>query len=191
MFYYKRGNVFTKTGWDLPSKTIFNIWLKKFSNLFGINNYNVYLTGAFCQNYFLNENLETYDIDVIIVPQKDTVINYVELKNILDEGSKIGFELNLLIDIRCYPSGYEHGGKWEKIEEFNLITITNYKKITKISPEENWEETLLGTITELIPGLYQVINDPKHNWKKFKSKNYKIPYKQLDILPTKSQQQLV
>ena len=99
MFYYRAGNISTKTNWSLPTKLAFNKWLNKWSKTTGLINYNVYLTGGFCEKYFLNEDLQTPDIDLLITPVKKTNIKYTELKNILEQAIKIGFNNKLLIDI--------------------------------------------------------------------------------------------
>ena len=47
MFYYKKGNIVCRTPYNRPSIKAFNKWLDEFKGLPGLNNYNLYLAGAF------------------------------------------------------------------------------------------------------------------------------------------------
>ena len=52
MFYYKKGDIVRTESWIRPTSELFELWLNEWSKLDGIDIYDVYLTGAFCQNYF-------------------------------------------------------------------------------------------------------------------------------------------
>ena len=187
VFYYRKGDVSTDIPWKRPSKISFNKWLNEWSKINGINKYDLYLVGAFCQNYFLNKNLKTWDIDITLLKKSNkTNIDFIELKNILDEAIKIGFEKKLLIDIKCSLSGFEPFGKGV-VYKFKPIStyIINYKTIDIITDQCRNENLAQSNITEeLIPGLYKVVKDTNasaDNWKKFKSKNYELPYCKLEM----------
>ena len=172
MFYYKKGEIIHTRPWNRPTPEKFEQWLKEWKKLEGLNDYDVYLTGGFCQNYFLNKNLKTWDIDLFLTNDFDTIEDYKVLKNLLIEGIKIGFKYDLLIDIYWR-------NKIPTINEFPDKKIITYTEITKKSIIENWTEKVRGTRKELIPGLYLVELEPKRAYNKFKSKNYELVCKKL------------
>ena len=73
MFYYKKGDIVRTEPWIRPTSELFELWLNEWSKLDGIDIYDVYLTGAFCQNYFLNKNLDTWDIEA--TPDETNVVS--------------------------------------------------------------------------------------------------------------------
>ena len=172
MFYYRLGNIVTDSPWNIPSIESFDNWLNEWSKTPGLNNYDVYLTGAFCQNYFFNKTIDTDDIDVTLVIKPDVNINYYELRHILEQGVKIGFQTNLLIDIFVVEDAFK----------FTDRKILNYTEIEKKSDTENFQMELEGDIIELIPGLYENIYDCKDQLNKYLGKNYEVLSKKL-VLP--------
>ena len=186
MFYYRKGDVSTDIRWKRPSKTPFNKWLNEWSKTPGVNKYDLYLTGGFCQNYCLNKNLKTWDIDISLVKKSHiTNIDFIELKNILDEAIKIGFEKKLLIDIKYSLTEFNPFGNGI-VYKFNRMStlITNWKIIEKITDQEKKRIGPKGTVTELIPGLYKIETSQQAltgHWEKFKSKNYELPYLKLEM----------
>ena len=152
-----------------PSIEVFDEWLDEWSKTTGINKYNVYLTGAFCENYFFNGTLNTKDIDMTLEPKSKTIIDYNELKNILEEAIKIGSEKNLDIDMYCA----EDAVNWQQPDKI----ITLGKDVTRSSNTELWNEN--ADVTELIPGLYEVVEDSTEAYNKYLSKNYKVLSKKL------------
>ena len=99
MFYYRKGDIVTNEPWNTPTIEAFDTWLDEWSKTPYVNDYSVYLTGAFCENYFFNGDRDTFAIDVILKSDPRMIINYSNLKNILGEGIKIGFKNKLLINI--------------------------------------------------------------------------------------------
>lgn len=172
MFYYKKGEIIHTKPWNRPTPEKFEQWLKEWKKLEGLNNYEVYLTGGFCQNYFLNKNLKTWDIDLFLTSDLEVIKDYKILKKLLIEGVNIGFKYDLLIDIYWR-------NKIPTINEFPDKKIITYTEITKKSIIENWTEKVRGTRKELIPGLYLVDLEPKRAYNKFKSKNYELVCKKL------------
>jgi hypothetical protein len=174
MFYYKKGDIVRTESWIRPTSELFELWLNEWSKLDGIDIYDVYLTGAFCQNYFLNKNLDTWDIDIYLYSAPEVEKNYKALKHILDKGAEIGFKYNILIDIF-----------WRNnIPTFNEFAdgkIITYKEIIKKTDNEDWTQIQSCPYVELIPGLYYFDQDPIPAYNKFKSKNYEIVCKKLDL----------
>ena len=171
MFYYQKGDISTNIPWVKPSPLAFNQWLEEWLQTQGIGDYKIFLTGAFCQNYFLNKNIDTWDIDIILIGK---IQKYNVLKNILDEAVKIGFKHNLLIDVF-----------WrDKLPEVNLFSqekVITYTSVTKQSLNDTWEHPVYGEITQLIPGLYRVKHNSKNAYDKFIFKNYALNYKKIEF----------
>ena len=182
MFYYKRGNVICRTPWNKPSTKVFHKWWEEFRKLPGLNNYDVYLTGGFCQIYFFNKNIETWDIDIFLTSDPKININYPVLKNILEEAMRIGFKNNLLIDIYLIKTK----NVFDKDTWYNQ-KIKTFKEIINKRNDEFWKRDLVGVIsdTEIIPGLYLLEIDPTIGYNKFTYKmqnsNYELICKKLDI----------
>ena len=175
MFYYRKGDIVTNDGWNLPTIEAFDKWLDEWSKTPYVSDYGVYLTGAFCENYFFNGNRTTFAIDVILKADPRMTINYSNLKNILAEGIKIGFKNLLLIDIYLV-------GELPTPEKLSHKTIHYGIDRMKKSVDEFWHWNLDGdTVTELIPGLYESIKVPTYEYNKFISKNYTVPCKQLEL----------
>lgn len=174
MFYYKKGSIVHTRPWNRPTSEVFNQWVSEWSKLEGLSSYDVYLTGAFCQNYFLNKNLETWDIDLSLYSDPEIEKDYKVLKNLLDQAVIIGFKYDLLIDIfwrNQIPSA----------EKFADRTIKTYTKITKKTDCEDWTQIQSCPYTELIPGLYYYNQDPIPAYNKYKGKNYEICSKKLPL----------
>ena len=172
MFYYKKGEIIHTRPWGRPTPKKFERWLNEWKKLEGLNNYDVYLTGGFCQNYFLKKNLITWDIDLFLTSNLEEIKDYKVLKNLLIEGVNIGFKNDLLIDIYWR-------NKIPTINDFSDKKIITYTEIIKKSINENWTEVVRGSLKELIPGLYLVELEPKRAFNKFKSKNYELACKKL------------
>ncbi len=52
MFYYRAGDISTTTRWKKPTKKSFDLWFDEWSKEVELNNYNIYLTGGFCEKCF-------------------------------------------------------------------------------------------------------------------------------------------
>lgn len=171
MFYYQKGDISTTIPWNRPTPLIFNQWLEEWSQIPGVKEYKVFLTGAFCQNYFLNENIETWDVDMILIGELQY---YSILKNILDKAVEIGFKHKILIDIFWRD-------KLPEVNVFSQKKVITYTSIIKQSPDDSWEEPVYGDITELIPGLFQVDHSSERAYNKFITKKYTLSYKELNL----------
>ena len=155
---------------DKPSIELFNEWLNEWlSKITGIDKYNVHLGGAFCQNYFFNKNIDTEDVDVLLELKPKANIDYHELKHILRKAEEIAFQKRFLIDIYLV----------EDALKFTDKIIMTGKDITRKSDTEYWNEDI--DVTELIPGLYEIIEDSTDAHNKYLSKNYEVISKKLTL----------
>jgi len=172
MFYYKKGSIIHTRPWNRPTSEVFNQWLNEWSKLEGLSSYDVYLSGAFCQNYFLNKNLETWDIDLSLYSGPVQEKDYKVLKNLLNQAVIIGFKYDLLIDIF-----------WRNQipldEKFADRSIKTYTEITKKTDCEDWIQGQSCPFKQLIPGLYYYYLDSTRAYNKYKNKNYEICSKKL------------
>jgi hypothetical protein len=171
MFYYKRGDIEVTDPWKRPSKESFESFLIDFQQLKGIQNYQVYLVGAFCENYYLGTNRETWDVDLIL---RGDIQDYTELKDILNKSIEIGFKHNILIDIA-----------WRNIlPNLNLLSqekIITYTDVIQYTLETEWKQSVEGEIKEILSGLYYVKFNPIKAYNKFISKNYTLNYKKIEF----------
>ncbi len=87
---YKIGNIETEfENFVTPTQELFKSWKEEFLKLPSINNYNVWLCGGFINDW------DTFDIDIILTNKP----NYLELRELLIQGFKIGIKNNILVDI--------------------------------------------------------------------------------------------
>lgn len=80
-----------------PSNDRVEAWWAEFKNTPVLNEFDVFLVGAFAEKVFGTYIGITLDVDVVITG--GDIKKEEELKFILDEGVRIGFKYNLLIDI--------------------------------------------------------------------------------------------
>tara|TARA_R100000995_G_C3474036_1_gene119887 strand:+ start:954 stop:1424 length:471 start_codon:yes stop_codon:yes gene_type:complete len=87
---YKIGDIETEfENFVTPTQELFESWKEEFLKLPSINNYNVWLCGGFINDW------DTFDIDIILTNKP----NYLELRELLIQGFKIGIKNNILVDI--------------------------------------------------------------------------------------------
>ena len=171
MFYYKRGDIEVTDPWERPNNINFESFLKDFKKIKGIENYQVYLVGAFCENYYLGTQRETWDVDLILIGE---IKDYLKLKNILNRAMKIGFKHNILIDIAWRNS-------LPNLNLFPQEKIITYTDAIQYTSETEWSQTVEGEIKELLLGLYHVKFNPSKAYDKFINKKYILPYKKLKL----------
>ena len=171
MFYYKRGDIEVTDPWERPNNINFESFLKDFKKIKGIKDYQVYLVGAFCENYYLGTQRETWDVDLILIGE---IKDYLKLKNILNRAMKIGFKHSLLVDISWRNS----------LPNLNLLSqekIITYTDAIQYTSETEWSQIVEGEIKELLLGLYHVKFNPSKAYDKFINKKYILPYKKLKL----------
>lgn len=96
-FYTQAGDVSTLTEFYIPSSGRVEKWWSEFKNTPGLEKYDAYFIGNFAEKVFGVSELGTSDVDVVLVGNIKG--EFAELKNILDEAMRIGFENELLVDI--------------------------------------------------------------------------------------------
>ena len=85
---YKIGNIETEfENFVTPTQELFKSWKEEFLKLPSINNYNVWLCGGFINDW------DTFDIDIILTNKP----NYLELRELLIQGFKIGIKNNKVL----------------------------------------------------------------------------------------------
>lgn len=171
MFYYKRGDIEVTNPWERPNNINFESFLKDFKKIKGIEDYQVYLVGAFCENYYLNTQRETWDVDLILIGE---IKNHLKLKNILNKAMEIGFKYNLLIDI-AWRSNLPN------LNLFSQEKIITYTNAIQYTLETEWSQVVEGDIKEILTGLYYVKFNPDKAYNKFKTKGYTLSYKKLEL----------
>lgn len=171
MFYYKRGDIEVTNPWERPNNINFESFLRDFKKIKGIEDYQVYLVGAFCENYYLGTQRETWDVDLILIGE---ISDYIELKNILNQSIEIGFKHSLLIDIAWRDS----------LPNLNLVSqekVITYTDAIQHTIDTKWSQVVEGEIKELLSGLYYVKFNPDKAYNKFINKNYTLLYKKLEL----------
>ena len=171
MFYYKRGDIEVTDPWERPNNINFESFLKDFKKIKGIKDYQVYLVGAFCENYYLGTQRETWDVDLILIGE---IKDYLKLKNILNRAMKIGFKHSLLVDISWRNS-------LPNLNLFPQEKIITYTDAIQYTSETEWSQIVEGEIKELLLGLYHVKFNPSKAYDKFINKKYILPYKKLKL----------
>ena len=120
---FRFGNLeFTLTK-KIPTDEMFQQWKQEFFSMPEVNNYKVWLTGGYLEDW------ESNDIDLILTGKP----NYKEVKNLLYQARIIGVKYGLLIDIshwdtepiyiyENFPSAWGIGEGSEKfvVEKLNI-----------------------------------------------------------------------
>jgi len=129
-----------------PTQELFDKWKDDFLSLSETNNYKVWLTGGFLEDW------ETNDIDLILTGKP----NYQEIRNLLYQARILGVKYGLLIDIshwdtepmyiyENYPSAWGIGKGIEKVTVNKLnIGFCIYYNDTLVKKIKNYEEIITG-----------------------------------------------
>jgi len=171
MFYYKRGDIEVTNPWERPNNINFESFLRDFKKIKGIEDYQVYLVGAFCENYYLGTQNETWDVDLILIGE---IKDHIKLKNILNKTMEIGFKHSLLIDI-AWRSNLPNSSL------FSQEKVITYTDAIQHTIDTKWSQVVEGEIKELLSGLYYIKFNPDKAYNKFINKNYTLPYKKLEL----------
>jgi hypothetical protein len=161
MFYFRAGNIETRTPWNEPTMMAFKSWwgqLKKATNL---DDYKVYLVGSFAEKVY-GANIKTNDIDIIL---RGEIKSYPNLKDVLDKAMILGFQNKLLIDIKWQNQNLyqEHLAirkkcqRIQKTEKFTRIkNFTEYEARDINTPRTITRYETKYRVTPLPCGLYQM-----------------------------------
>jgi hypothetical protein len=151
-FYCKAGDIETTIPWHRPKLETVKEWFKEFSTSSGLEHYEIYLVGNFAEITFGGAPLTTWDVDVVLVA--DNIRDNSELKAIMDNAIKLGFENKLLIDI-YYNDALLDFNNFKK-----LIQVRNYNRFYKERGSEVFDYHVKGDkVKALQGGLYQITHD--------------------------------
>lgn len=168
----KIGNITKQLGNNLPrlkkanQNDLVNWWMDVRTNILNADLYDWYFMGS-----ILNGKFNSKDTDVTIICKDSNNEDLVILKSILTDACQIGFNHNIIIDVR------QSTGKLHEAGDFLPDSvIQHWKKVTK-----TWEDghvKIIGdrvsqsnveSVEELIDGLYKINYDDSI---KFKSMGY-------------------
>ena len=176
MFYFKMGNVETKTPWQRPTMETFALWWEQIKNYDKIKDYNIILSGAFAEKIWGHYDSDTWDVDIIVTNMPHGPIH---LRNLLELMIQIGLNNELLVD-----AFYQD---W-LFEGVNFTPFVKYR-ISDGWYKERGDEVLKwkfisDNTTELIPGLWSYeYTQPPHSWNKwvYRLMNYKYKGIKIDL----------
>jgi hypothetical protein len=172
-FFCRFDNLTTTFAWQRPELYTLNMWYKELSELHDLSEYEVYLAGGFAEYLNNPTNPKTWDADVCLVCDNP---NLPKLKEILDDGIRLGFKNRIFIDLKCVNWYYWNTfreisvGKVIEVDTTKIASIKNYLKFQKYidgvlvseSITSKEQEILDGReLNTLIDGLYEIIGTPK------------------------------
>lgn len=139
-FSFTIGDITTTTPWQRPDRTKLNAWYNDFQKVAGFGSYNYFAGHALFNN-------ETWDADIIVT---GSITTNTELRNLLREGTRLGFEHEQLIDIFYVNNTFTFKEGFE-----SFYKLRTWKTQSKT---ENSVVTLDETVTseQIISGLYKV-----------------------------------
>jgi len=123
----------TTTPWNRPGLfSLIKTW-DELKSKHNFDNYDVYVAGGFAEYLHQPTNPLTWDIDLCYVPKSDK-LNYSEIKAILDDSIKIGFENLLLIDVKLIPKI-----TWDFFRKLHSDYYPTQNEIDKVWYITNWD----------------------------------------------------
>lgn len=174
--FHRRGEISSDTKFLEPTSELFCLWLDDFIIENPEFDYEMYLTGAFCENLFGAGSYQTMDVDIVFIGQ---IKSRTFVKKYLDSAFRIGIRHRILIDVAwrnqiltflSNPSDYH-----EKIVNYLVVEHVDEERKKSVY-------TLDGTITQLMIGLYYVTDfDTTKALEKTKERFYSVPYKKIKI----------
>jgi len=172
-FFCRFDNLTTTFAWGRPELYTLNMWYNELAELHDLSEYEVYLAGGFAEYLNNPTNPKTWDADVCLVCDNP---NLPKLKEILDDGIRLGFKNRIFIDLKCVNWYYWNTfreisfGKVIEVDTTKIASIKNYLKFQKYidgvlvseSITSKEQEILDGReLNTLIDGLYEIIGTPK------------------------------
>ena len=170
-FFCRFDNLTTTLAWGRPELYTLTMWYKELSELHDLSEYEVYLAGGFAEYLNNPSNPKTWDADVCLVSDNPDL---PKLKQILDDGYKLGFKNRILVDLKCvnwyFWNTFRNLSKGivDEINGDNMLLIKNYLKfqkyidgvlevetITPINPIDSNRDVIT-----LMEGLYQITGTP-------------------------------
>jgi hypothetical protein len=166
-FYASMGDVHTNIVWGRPNLIKLEAWWNEWKQVDGIDDYEIYLSGAFAEQLWGNYKGLTWDVDIIMIGK---LKNSKELKHIMDEGYHIGWNNRLCMDI--IHSSDLHCGINKDFKPYSFIrngskfTKNRFGELSEVSFADRADE-----INYLDDGLVQLnYNKPSKLWNKVQSR---------------------
>ncbi len=159
-FEFTIGDLTTTTPWQRPDRTKLNAWYDDFQEVAGFSSYTILAGDA------LFTNPDTWDADIIVT---GSITTNTELRNLLREGMRLGFEHEQLVDIFYIDNVFTYRDGFSP-----FYKLRTWQTCTKT---ENGVQTLNHNVggTQVINGLYKVqYNEPTNSyqyWRKMYAKN--------------------
>ena len=95
-FQAQWGDVITNTPYHRPNLESFTAWWVDFKDINGLDNYDIWFSGSFCEKLFGSYKGIPKDVDIFLTGEIDDEEN---LKYIMQHAVHMGFENKILIDI--------------------------------------------------------------------------------------------
>lgn len=95
-FFAVYGTATTSTEWERPNLIRLGQWWNDMLLHPDLNNYEFYLVGNFAEKIFGISQLETWDVDVVVLGELDNISG---LRRLLNDATQLGFNHKLLMDI--------------------------------------------------------------------------------------------
>jgi len=156
-FEARWGDVKTNTPYHRPTLEAFASWWLAFKNIQGLEHYDVWFSGSFCEKLFGSYKGAPKDVDIFLTGKID---DEETLKYILSHAVHIGFENKILVDISWVSKLYTYD-EWKpycKIRPGKTFTRIMGDK-AYVSDYQADEEYLLDS------GLWQFcFQDPPNSW---------------------------
>jgi len=108
-FQANYGDVVTNTPYRRPTLESFAKWWGDFKNIKGLEKYEIWLIGSFCEKHFGSYKGYPRDLDIVLTGPTD---DEEQLMYILSHGIKMGFNNKMLVDL-AWVSDLSSYDKWE------------------------------------------------------------------------------
>ena len=156
-FQAQWGDVITNTPYHRPNLESFTRWWLAFKDIKGLEKYDVWFSGSYCEKLFGHYKGHPKDVDIFLTGPVDDEEN---LKYIMSHAVKMGFENKILIDIAWMTNLFTYN----KFEPFCKIRIG--KSFTRILGDDvlvtNYEA---DDEIRLDSGMYQFcFYNPPSSW---------------------------
>jgi len=156
-FQAQWGDVVTQTPYHRPTLEAFAKWWIEFKDIKGLEDYDVWLLGSFCEKHYGHYEGVPKDLDIVLTGE---IKDEEQLKYILSHGVSMGFENKILVDLTWATTLHSYDA-WEP---FCRVRIG--KTFTKILGERaSVTEYKADEEYRLDSGLWQFCyNEPPNSW---------------------------
>ena len=156
-FQAQWGDVITNTPYHRPTLEAFTLWWLAFKDIKGLEDYDVWFSGSFCDKLFGSYKGIPRDTDIFLTGE---IKDEENLKYILSHAVKVGFEHKILVDI-SWQSKLHNYNKWSP-----FCKIRPGKTFTRILGDKVFvDEYKADEEYRLDSGLWQFcFQDPPDSW---------------------------